>query len=586
MITLTFSNKPKLAAEIAGYWHEWDSARSSQLDMWSEIDGYIHATDTSSLEGGEFFDHKTFIPVISEIHEDLIAIIFSTVFPHEDWLGWKGFDAKAIATEKRRKLTSLIKQVHSLNGFSSTFRKVIDDLVRYGNCFTKVAYVNETQQEEDETTSGYIGPKVTRISPYDIVFNPTLQEFDKAPKIIKSLISTGEFKEFVDSLGEESALTEEQLQGLLSRRAGGALDNSDRYKETQYIAAGYGSIDEYYNSGMIELMWFYGDIFDTETFEVHKGRCVVCVDGNTVVYESYQPKSTIFKGSWKPRPDNLWSQGPLDNLVGINYMINHRENSKNDSIDHFATPDRAYVGDVEEIYDEVTGQTKYIMPEGGSVQDITPDATVLTYDNQIQMHMEMARRAARIPQQLTGFRTSGEKTAFEVQNLNDGAFRGFINKAMQFEEDVVEKVVTAEIRVAKENFSTVISVLEEDEEGIISVLEVTEEDLSSNGKLVPFGARRFSRNLQQLAGLQNLTQGPLYQILGKHFNTYDLARVWESLNGFENYEVIKKFAAIDEAMEEQEATMLAQQEMEKTMSQPTAMEMEMDAGMMEEEDEF
>ena len=118
------------------------------------------------------------------------------------------------------------------------------------------------------------------------------------------------------------------------------------------------------------------------------------------------------------------------------------------------------------------------------------------------------------------------------------------------------------------------------------MLEVTEEDLSSNGKLVPFGARRFSRNLQQLAGLQNLTQGPLYQILGKHFNTYDLARVWESLNGFENYEVIKKFAAIDEAMEEQEATMLAQQEMEKTMSQPTAMEMEMDAGMMEEEDEF
>lgn len=260
-------------------------------------------------------------------------------------------------------------------------------------------------------------------------------------------------------------------------------------------------------------------------------------------------------------------------------MVNHRENSKNDSIDKFANPDRAYVGDVEEIYDEVTGQTKYIMPEGGSVNDITPDATVLTYDNQIQMHIEMARRAARIPQQLTGFKTSGEKTAFEVQNLNDGAFRGFINKAMQFEEDVIEPCVTAELRVAKENFSTVISVLEEDEEGIISVLSVTEEDLSSNGKLVPFGARRFSRNLQQLAGLQNLTQGPMYQILGKHFNTYDLARVWESLNGFESYQVIKKFAAIDEAMEEQEATMLAQQEMEKTMSEPTALEMGMDAEM-------
>ena len=585
MITLPYSNKAQLAAEIALYKHEWNSARSSTCDMWAEIDGYIHATDTSMLEGGEFFDHKTFIPVISEIHEDLIAIIYSTVFPHEDWLSWKGFDVKAIAQEKRRKLLSMIKQVHSLNGFSTTFRKVVDDLVRYGNCFVDVGFVNETQTEEDETVSGYVGPKPIRISPYDIVFNPTAQEFDKTPKIITSLISTGEFKEFIEGLGETSEIEDETLRLLLARRAGGGTDNSDAYKESQYIAAGFGSIKEYYTSGMIELLWFYGDVFDDITQEIHKGRCIVVVDGNTVVYDAYKPKSKLFKGSWKPRPDNLWSQGPLDNLVGINYMINHRENSKNDSIDSFANPDRAYVGDVEEIYDEVTGQTKYIMPEGGSVTDITPDATVLTYDNQIQMHMEMARRAARIPQQLTGFKTSGEKTAFEVQNLNDGAFRGFINKAMQFEEDVIERVVTSEIRVAKENFSTVINVLEEDEEGIISVLEVTEEDLSSNGKLIPFGARRFSRNLQQLAGLQNLTQGPMYQILGKHFNTYDLARVWESLNGFENYQVIKKFAAIDEAMEEQEATTLAQQSMEQTMSQPTAIEMEMDAEMMGDEDE-
>ena len=74
---------------------------------------------------------------------------------------------------------------------------------------------------------------------------------------------------------------------------------------------------------MIELLWFYGDIYDEATQEVHKGRCVVVVDGNTVVYDGYEPKSKIFKGSWKPRPDSLWSQGPLDNLVGINYMVNH-----------------------------------------------------------------------------------------------------------------------------------------------------------------------------------------------------------------------------------------------------------------------
>jgi hypothetical protein len=54
------------------------------------------------------------------------------------------------------------------------------------------------------------------------------------------------------------------------------------------------------------------------------------------------------------------------------------------------------------------------------------------------------------------------------------------------------------------------------------------------------------------------------------------------LNGFENYQVIKKFAAIDEAMEEEEATMLAQQEMEQSMAQPSPIEMQMDAEMEQE----
>ena len=86
--------------------------------------------------------------------------------------------------------------------------------------------------------------------------------------------------------------------------------------------------------------------------------------------------------------------------------------------------------------------------------------------------------------------------------------------------------------------------------------------------------------------MQNLLQSGIYEVAGKHFNTYDLAKVWESVNGFDKYEVISKFAAIDEALEEQSATMLAEQEMEQTMSQPTAMEMGMDAEMMGNEDEL
>ena len=462
-------------------------------------------------------------------------------------------------------------------------RKVVDDLVRYGNCFIQAYYKNDTVESEMGYTTGYSGPAGKRISPYDIVFNPTATEFKKTPKIIRSVISVGELVEFVESISEEDkVITPESTSDLLQKRTGSPRDYNERYKDKQYLPQGFGSIEEYLRSGYVELLWFYGDVFDDVKGEVHKKRCVVVVDGDTVLLDKEETKESVFKGGWTARPDNLWSQGPLDKVVGINYMINHRENGKNDAIDKFIYPDRAYVGDVEEIYDEVTGHTKYIMPEGGSVSDIRPDSTVLTFDNQIMMHRDLARTSARLPQQLAGFRTAGEKTATEVQSLNDGAFRGFINKVAQVEEDLLEPFVQAEMRIAKDNFSSIIKVLEEDEEGVLLTTSITEEDLSANGKLLPMGSRRFSRQLQQLQGLTQLTNTNIAQMVGQHINTYNLAKTVEELYGFEKYAFINKFAAIDEGLEGQEKQMMAEQEMVKTSSEPTSLEM----GMMGGEDEL
>jgi len=581
LITLDYQDKSALADGIVSHWSSWNSSRTQAMELWAEIDSYLHATDTSMLEGGTNFDHKTHLPILSELHEDLIAIVYSTLFPHDDWLSWKGFEINAITKQVRQKVLSYIKQCHSMNGFSVQMRKVVDDLIRYGNCFTQTYYKNESSESEQGMVSGYAGPAIKRISPYDIAFNPVAKEFSKTPKIIRELLTMGDFYEFVSSASEgDCCISEEELSEIMKRRTGGNNDYSERYKEKQYIPAGFGSIDEYYTSGYIELLWFYGDIFNDTDGTFSKKRCVVVVDRDTVVIDKEELFPAIFKGGWSPRPDNLWSQGPLDKVVGINYMINHRENSKNDAIDKFTYPDRAYVGDVEEIYDEVTGHTKYIMPEGGSVSDIRPDSTVLTFDNQIMMHRDLARTSARLPQQLAGFRTAGEKTATEVQSLNDGAFRGFINKAAQVEEDCVENAVQAELRIAKDNFSSIIKVLEEDEDGILLTTQITEEDLSANGKLIPHGSRRFSRQLQQLQGLTQLANTQIGQMVAPHINTYNLAKTVEELYGFDKFGFVNKFASIDEQMEAEERSMLAQQEMVKQSSEPTALEME----MMQDED--
>lgn len=577
-----YSDGLSVASNISMHWFEWNNYRTGARNLWAEIDSYIHATDTTSFQGSDAWDHKTYIPVIPEIQEDLQAILYNTILPHEDWLGWRGHSAEESTKRKRNKLDAFVKHVFRLNGFRKVMRKIIDDYSRYGNCFGQVVYEGNPELDEDNIpTTSYTGPITKRISPYDIVFNATCGSFEASPKIIRSIMSVGEFYNWIQSLEQKGVeLDTGSVKSILDRRGAGAntTDTSNREKNQQFIPDGFGTIEQYWTSGVVEVLWYYGSVYDENSQKVIPNRLITVVDRDKTLFDIEESSPRIFKGGWKPRPDNLWSQGPLDNLVSMAFMVNHRENAKNDAIDKFIFPDIAYVGDAEEIYDEVTGQTKYLLPEGGSVSPITPDTTVLTYDSQIAGHVEMMRRASRLPQQLVGFKAPGEQTAEEFRGLNDGAFRGFINKAEQFEQEFLEPLVTAHIEVAKDNFDSVIEIMDKDQEGIVTILEVTKDDLSTNGTLVPYGARRFSRNLQQLNGINTLVNTNLMPAIAKHMDTFKLAKTWEELSGFEQYDIINKFAAVDEAVEEQQSTMLAQQQMAQASSEPTLQELALQDG--------
>lgn len=577
-----YSSKDLTAADVFSYHHEWNSYREEQLTRWEEIDKYIHATDTSDFQS--HFNHKTFIPVVGEIHEDLQAIMYGTVFPHNDWLGWQPMNIDATSVEKREKILSYLKQIHSMNEFKVTIRSLLDDFTRYGNCFGQVVYVNESEETENGTSSGYVGPKINRISPYDIVFNPTASSFEKTPKIIQDRKTLGGFLSFVEGLQAQGIeVNEEAVQYVIdSQGQNGPVDTTTQHKSGTYKVSGHTDMESYLRES-VNLLWFYGNIFCKESGMLHKNRLIVSINGKFTLFDTEEPDPMIFKGTWKARPDNLWGQGPLDNIVGMNYMINHRENAKNDAIDRFIYPDRLYQGEVEEIYDENTNQIKYLTTEGGAVTDITPDASVLSFNAEVDIHEERCRRAARLPQQLAGFRSPGEKTAFEVQSLNDGAFRGFINKAEQFEQDVLERMVTAEIQLSRENYTSAINVMREDEEGLFSVLEVTEDDLKSNGKLIPYGARRFARLLQQQAGLQAVFNSSMGQVVGPHLSSWGLAQALEKVYGFEEFEMFGKFASVEEQLEGQQMANTAQQELVASTEEPTLEELEFGEG---EEGEF
>lgn len=561
-----WANPNQIATAISMKYDTFQQYRVTNRNTWQEIESYLYATDTTSLAGGNAHDHTTHIPIVSSVKEELEAIIYAAVLPHEDFLGWRPYDANAATKQVRTKVSQYIRNRHVLNGFEKTLRKLIQDLVIYGNCFVKVCYVDERKKGV-----GYVGPKPVRISPYDIVFDPTRTDFETTPKIIRQMVSIEELYDIANTL--PGLVDMSVLERVVKRRSTyTSLSRTELNKSSQYIPDGFTNMEAYYASSFVEILWFYGSVFDEEAKEVRPNRCAVVVDRVDLLTEYEEESPKIFKGSWAEKPDNLWSQGPLDKIVGLNYQINHRENSKSDALDRYIHPDKVFMGDVEEVYNSDTGQTVYLAPEGGGVRDLTPDTTVLTADLHQDKLMQQARSAAGLPPQLLGFRTPGEKTLGEVQQLDDAALRKFLHKAEQLELDMIEPMVSAEIEIGREYFASVIDAVTMDEDGSMTVLTITKADLEANGKLVPMGARRFKRQNQQMNMLMTLANSNLGNIIGQHLKPYELARAVEDLGGFAQFSIIEKFGAMLEGAEAQSTQAAIEEQVVGTLSQPSAQE--------------
>lgn len=562
---LKWADPHNIATMVSTKYDQFQMYRVQNKDKWTELESYLFATDTTSLSGNGMHDHTTHVPILAELKEELEAIMYAAVMPHEDFLGWRPYDRTAGTVQTRRKVVEYIKNRHALNGFDRTLRKLIQDLVIYGNCFVKVNFVDERKNG-----IGYIGPKPVRISPYDIVFDPTRTCFQSTPKILRELVSVGEFIKMARAIpGADQSV----IDRVIHRRGSySQLTKTELNKHKQYTPDGFTNMESYYNSSMVEILHFYGDVFDESTYELRESRHAIVIDRVDLLLEEEETDANIYKGSWAEKPDNLWSQGPLDKVVGLNYQINHRENSKSDALDRYIHPDRVFRGDVEEVYNEDTGQTTYLAPEGGGVNDITPDTTVLTADLHQERLMAHARAACGLPPQLMGFRTPGEKTLGEVQTLDDAALRKFLHKAEQFELDLLEPCVKAEIDVGRDNFSSVVEVFTTDDEGLPLTVRIGKADLEANGKLVPMGARRFKRQNQQMNMLQTLANSNLGNLIARHMDTYALAQAVEELGGFSQFKLIGKFASASEQMDEQLHVSALQQTATDILSQPTPVE--------------
>ena len=166
------------------------------------------------------------------------------------------------------------------------------------------------------------------------------------------------------------------------------------------------------------------------------------------------------------------------------------------------------------------------------------------------------------PRESMGIRTPGEKTALEVQTLQNAASRIFQSKINFYETQFISKIINAEIEEARRNLNTSdVARTTDNDLGVVEFMTITKEDLTAKGTLIPTGARHFARQNQLAQNLQALTQAMAQdQMLQQHFPSTKLARAYEDLLGMESLSLVEDYGRVGETAEIQRRGNAAQQQ--------------------------
>jgi hypothetical protein len=545
-----------LATTIADMWVRWDQARSSWKSDQQELRQYLFATDSRKTSNSKLpWKNSTVTPKLTQIRDNLHANYMAALFPSENWFFWESTDKSPELAQKRYAITNYMKQKLKASNFQLLVSKLIYDYIDFGNVVTTYDYVRDTISDQNgNLVNKYIGPRAYRINPNDLVFNPLSEDFSKTPVVRRMLKSFGDLLSDIETkpgLNYNKAVVDKAMAFRQNFR-----DDPEFKKEVNLAIDGFGSADEYLTGDMVELLEFWGDIYDPETKKLLRNQLVTIIDRKWILRKQPNPLWTgekpMFHCGWRLRSDNLWAQGPLDQLVGMQYRIDHLENLKADVFDLIAYPVMVVSGSTVEEFEYEPGATVFAGDEG-NVQFLRPDATALQADMQINELMNRMEELAGAPKQAMGIRTPGEKTKYEVQSLENAAGRIFQSKVSWFERNILEPLLNGMLAESIRNFEGVERIRAIDEDfGTEMYVEVTKDDLSAEGKLYPVGARHFAdqaRFIQELT--QTMAAMQAMPTVAAHISGKAIAKAMEENLGWHNYKIVKDNVAILEQAETQ-----------------------------------
>jgi hypothetical protein len=503
-----------LATAIANKYVAWDNSRDRWYADARETLENLYATSTHDIfTQYHDWDNSTHIPKMTQIRDMLITYYLDAMFGLPDFVDWDPYDEKGTNFELKNTLKSVMKQMLNDSDFKPTIRQLVEDYVDYGNAFATAVPYRKTLQE----SVIYEGPKAFRIDPMDIFFDPLASSFEQAPKIIRTTMTLGELMQSAEQFTDDQNLFNKAFKKALKKRHQIyntiAANNKDAIVDDMCHIAGFDSWSTYYASDVVELLTFYGDLYDCDTGKLHKKTRIVVMDRAYVLLEEpikdFGFGCNIFKAGWRDRKDNLWSMSPLDNIKGMQYMVDFLENKRADVFNFISNPMVVTQGDAE--------MPEYLFPgchigldTDATIQFIKPDATALQADLYIDRYLNQMEEMAGMPKEAMGFRTPGEKTAFEISQLNTAASRLFNEKVHKFETEMLEPLLTLMIRLYLSDPDKIVRIKVVDEEGLVSFENVNIEDIKTEGRFVAVGSTTYTEKAQIAQTLMQLSNTALY----------------------------------------------------------------------------
>lgn len=550
-VTSLLSAPDQLACSIASLWDQWDGARATWKSKVEEVRRYLFSTDTSTTSNSSLpWKNRTTIPKLCQIRDNLHAHYMASLFPNDNWFTWEAKNEDSASKAKRDIIRAYMRNKTRNNDFKDTISDLVLDYIDCGIAIADTEYVRETYEDaEGVTQNSYVGPKVIRISPLDIVFDPTAPNFDESPKIVRKFYNMGEL-EYIARNIPEKAYYQEAINKMKNDR-----EELRKYQTKEVVddynlqIAGVGTYTEYLRSGTVEILEFEGNYHDPVSGEYYQNQKIVVADRRYILHQApmdtIHGKSTKVMVGWRKRPGNLYAMGPLENLVGLQYRIDHLENLKADAFDLIAFPVFKIVGDVNDF--NYGPMEKIYCGEEGDVQMMHPDVTALNADMQIAVLEQKMEEMAGAPKQAMGFRTPGEKTAFEVQVLENGASRIFQSKVNQFEEQFLERILNNMLERARTHMD-VDTIRDVDEFGAEVFRSITAHDLRADGTLHPVGARHFTQKAQAIQNLIQFLNSAAGQdpTVTAHISGLKIAEAMEELLELKPYGLVKNGVRLEE----------------------------------------